>query len=129
VSGRPPVQARLIVRRGEVYEGRLDPGTEGSEQAGVRPVVIVSRDAINANSRVVLGVPCTTYRGRREPYPSQALLYAPDGGLTVDSIALGEQLRVLAKTRLLYRRGMLSPAGLARVDRALLIALDLYRPT
>ena len=122
------MQARLIVRRGEVYEARLDPGTEGSEQAGIRPVVIVSRDEINANSRVVLGVPCTTYRGRREPYPSQALLYAPDGGLTVDSVALGEQLRVLAKTRLLYRRGMLSPAGLARVDRALLIALDLYRP-
>ncbi|HWE60460.1 MAG TPA: type II toxin-antitoxin system PemK/MazF family toxin, partial [Chloroflexota bacterium] len=39
--------------RGEVYDARLDP-TEGSEQAGMRPVVIMSRDAINTNSTVVL---------------------------------------------------------------------------
>ena len=57
------------MRRGEVYDARLDP-TEGSEQAGIRPVVIVSRDAINAASPVFLVVPCTTYRaGRRLPQP------------------------------------------------------------
>ena len=50
------------MRRGEVYDVDLDP-THGSEQAGLRPVVIVSRDAINAHSNVVLGVPCTTKPG------------------------------------------------------------------
>ena len=129
MSGRPSVPARLVIRRGEGYEARLDPGAEGSEQVGIRPVVLVSRDAINANSRVVLGVPCTTYRGRREPYPSRVLLRAPDGGLTADSVVLGEQVRAVSKTRLLSRRGALSPEALARVDQALLIALDLYRPT
>jgi mRNA interferase MazF len=53
------------MRRGEIYDARLDP-TEGSEQARIRLVVIVSRDVINAASAVILVVPCTTYRaGRR----------------------------------------------------------------
>jgi mRNA interferase MazF len=112
------------VRRGEVYDARLDP-TEGSEQAGTRPVVIVSRDAINSVSPVVIVVPCTTHRSGRRLYPSQVLLHAHDGGLDVDSVALGEQVRVLAKSRLRHRRGMLSPQALAQLERALLIALDL----
>ena len=112
------------MRRGEVYDARLDP-TEGSEQAGSRPVVIVSRDAINAASPLVLAVPCTTYRLGRRLYPSQVLLHAPDGGLTADSVALGEQVRALAKSRLGRQRGMLSAEALAELDRALLIALDL----
>jgi mRNA interferase MazF len=112
------------VRRGEVYEARLDP-TEGSEQAGFRPVIIVSRDAINTASPIVIVVPCTTYRPGRRLYPSQVLLHAPDGGLTVDSIALGEQVRALAKNRLRQRRGLLSPQTLLQLGRALLITLDL----
>ncbi len=112
------------MRRGEVYDARLDP-TEGSEQAGSRPIVIVSRDAINAASPVVIAVPCTTYRPGRLVYPSQVFLHTPDGGLDVDSVALGEQLRALAKSRLGQLRGMLSAQAMAQLDRALLIALDL----
>lgn len=112
------------MRRGEVYDARLDP-TEGSEQAGTRPVIIVSRDAINASSRIILAVPCTTYRPQRRIYPSQVLILVPDGGLDKDSVALGEQVRVLAKTRILSLRGVLSNSALAQIDRALLIALDL----
>ena len=112
------------MRRGEVYDARLDP-TEGAEQPGSRPVVIVSRDAINASSPVVIVVPCTTCRPRRRLYPSQVLLHAPDGGLGVDSVALGEQVRTLAKSRLGRQRGLLSPQALTQLDRALLIALDL----
>jgi mRNA interferase MazF len=112
------------VRRGEVYDARLDP-TESAEQAGSRPVVIVSRDAINASSPVVIIVPCTTYRPGRRLYPSHVLLHAPDGGLDVDSVALGEQVRVLAKSRLGRHHGLLSPQSVAQLDRALLIALDL----
>jgi mRNA interferase MazF len=112
------------VRRGEVYDARLDP-TEGSEQAGIRPVVIVSRDAINTASPVLLVVPCTTYRAGRRLYPSQVLLHAPDGGLDVDSVAMGEQVRALASSRLGRRRGQLSSTALTQLDRALLIALDL----
>src|SRR5712691_3047969 len=112
------------MRRGDVYDARLDP-TEGSEQAGWRPVVIVSRDAINAASNVVIGVPCTTFRVGRRIYPSQLLLRAPEAGLERDSVALAEQVRALAKSRLGRHRGTLSPATLRQVDRALAIALDL----
>jgi mRNA interferase MazF len=69
------------MERGEVYDARLDP-VEGSEQGGTRPVVIVSRDAINAYSPVVLAVPCSTYRENRRVYPTQVLVIAPDGGLS-----------------------------------------------
>jgi mRNA interferase MazF len=112
------------VRRGEVYDARLDP-TEGSEQAGSRPVVIVSRDAINEASPVVLAVPCTRLRRGRRVYPSQVVLRAPEGGLEADSLALCEQVRALAKSRLGRRRGGLSQAAMSAVDRALLISLDL----
>lgn len=112
------------MKRGEVYDARLDP-IEGSEQSGTRPVIIVSRNAINQASTVVLAVPCTTYRSGRRIYPSQVLISAPDGGLEQDSIALGEQLRALAKTRFLGLRGVLSSSSLKQLDQALLIALDL----
>jgi mRNA interferase MazF len=103
---------------------RLDP-VEGSEQAGIRPVILVSRDVITASSSVVVAVPCTTHQTGRHIYPTQVLLHAPDGGLTVDSLALCEQVRALAKKRLLHHRGTLSPAALARAEAALRIALDL----
>ena len=88
-------------------------------------MVIVSRDAINASSGIVIAVPCTTLRPGRRVYPSQTILRAGDGGLDVDSVALAEQVRVLDKGRLGRRRGALSPEALSRVDRALAIALDL----
>ncbi|MBM3745939.1 MAG: type II toxin-antitoxin system PemK/MazF family toxin, partial [Acidobacteria bacterium] len=49
------------MKRGDVYDARLDP-VEGPEQSGSRPVVIVSRDVINASSPIVSAAPCTTYR-------------------------------------------------------------------
>lgn len=112
------------MRRGDVYDARLGP-TEGSEPAGFRPVMIVSRDSISANLPIVVVVPCTSLRRGRRPYPSRVTLRAPEGGLDVDSVALCEQVRVLAKSRLLRQRGSLSPRAVAQVDRALLIALDL----
>jgi len=112
------------MKRGEVYDARLEP-VEGSEQGGTRPVVIVSRDAINAYSPVVLAVPCTTHQPEKRVYPTQVLIQAPDGGLTRDSIAMADQVRVLSKSRLLRLRGTLSDAAIVQLDRALLTALDL----
>lgn len=117
---------RVMIRRGDVYDVRLDP-TEGSEQAGSRPVIIVSRNAISAASPVVLAVPCTTYRSGRRMYPSHLLVRAPGGGLEADSVALTEQTRALARTRLGHYRGALSPQAMVLLEHALLIALDLDR--
>ncbi|MEG4571280.1 type II toxin-antitoxin system PemK/MazF family toxin [Microcoleus sp. N3A4] len=112
------------MRRGEVYDADFEP-VQGSEQGGTRPAIIVSNDSINVSSQVVLVVPCTTYRPSRRIYRSQVLIIAPDGGFDRDSIALGEQVRALAKSRLLHKRGILSESALVQLDSALSIALDL----
>ena len=67
------------MKRGEVYDARLDP-VEGSEQRGSRPVVVVSRDAIHEFSPVVSAAPCTTWREGRRIYPSQVFVLAPKEG-------------------------------------------------
>ncbi len=112
------------MRRRDVYDARLDP-TEGSEQAGWRPIAIVSRDAINNASNVVIGVPCATFRAGRRVYPSQVLVRAGEAGLDYDSVALGEQVRALAKSRLGRQWGTLRPLTLRQIEHALAIALDL----
>ncbi|QUS60721.1 type II toxin-antitoxin system PemK/MazF family toxin [Synechocystis sp. PCC 7339] len=112
------------MQRGQVFDARLEP-VEGSEQGGTRPVIIVSRDAINTNSPVVLAVPCTTHRPPRKVYPTQVLIRAGEAGLTNDSIAMADQVRVLSKQRLLRLRGTLPAITLGQLEQALLIALDL----
>src|ERR1043165_8640452 len=110
--------------RGDVYDARFYP-VEGSEQGGIRPAVIVSRDQLNAVLQTVVVVPCSTFRPGRRIYAAQVFLRAPEGGLRNDSVVLGEQVRVLAKHRLLRRRGALTPQSLAAVEQVLAIALDL----
>ncbi len=113
------------MKRGEVYDARLDP-MEGPALSGTRPAIIVSRDAINENSDIVVVVPCTTYRrGQDRVYPSQIVVQATDGGLDVDSVAKAEQVRPILKHRLGRFRGTLSQPAMTGLERALRIALDL----
>ena len=112
------------MKRGEVYDARLDP-VEGSEQSGTRPVVIVSRDSINEAGNVVIALPCTTYRSGRRVYQSEVLVEAGEGGLTAQTVVLGEQVRVMNKTRLVRFRGVVSGRVMQEIERALLIAMDL----
>lgn len=115
------------MRRGDLYLARLDP-TEGSEQAGVRPVIIVSRDSLNEAISTVVVVPCTTLFEGRTIYPQQVVLRSSEGGLERDSVALCEQVRTLGQHRLLRFLGSVSPAAMIRVERGLTVALQLGRP-
>lgn len=112
------------MKRGDLFDARLDP-TEGSEQAVIRPVVIVSRDAINNNSSVIVVAPLTKAANVQRNYPNNVPIAKGQGGLTVDSILLGGQVRAIAKSRLLRQRGTLSAEMMQQVDRALRITLDL----
>ncbi len=112
------------MKRGDVFDARLNP-TEGSEQAGIRPVIVVSRDAINQYSSVIVVVPVTSAHHVRRVYPNNLLIQSGHGGLTADSIALGGQVRAIARTRLLRQRGTLPPDVMVEVDRILKITLDL----
>ena len=112
------------MKRGEIYLARLEP-VEGSEQGGTRPIIIVSRDAINLHSPVVLAVPCTTYKQGRRVFPTQVSIEKSDGGLSKDSIAMADQVRVIAKSRLIKLLGNLTEIKLGELNRALAIALDI----
>ncbi len=111
-------------KRGDVYLARLDP-KEGSEQAGVRPVVVMSRDSINQNSPVVIVVPTTDRNNKKHLYPSHVVLQAGEGGLTMESVALGEQVRAISTTRFIKYLGHLTPRSVTQIGAALKIALDL----
>ena len=110
--------------RNDVYDARLNP-TEGSEQSGVRPVIIVSRDAINVHSPVIVIVPITDANNVPRLYPNDVAISAGDGGLSLDSVALTGQVRAIAKTRLLRQRGRLKPSTMQQINAALRITLDL----
>jgi mRNA interferase MazF len=116
------------MRRGDVFLANLgakeDP-SKGSEQAGTRPVIIVSRDAINSNSPVVIVVPVTGRENKKTIYPSQQVLAAGDGGLRKDSVALCEQVRAISVTRIRKQMGNLGPDKMAGIANGLRIALDL----
>ncbi|MEZ4657382.1 MAG: type II toxin-antitoxin system PemK/MazF family toxin [Caldilineaceae bacterium] len=112
------------MKRGDVFDARLNP-TEGSEQAGIRPVVIVSRDAINRNSSVIVVAPLTKSANIQRNYPNNVMIANGEAGLTFESVLLGGQVRAISKSRLLRRRGTLSAEIMQQVDRALRITLDL----
>jgi mRNA interferase MazF len=112
------------MRRGDIYLADLNP-TQGSEQSGRRPVIIVSRDAINEHSPVVIVVPLTAAENKTRVYPTHVLLKCGAGGLTRDSIAVTEQVRAITKTRLTTFVGQLKREQMGAVSAALKIAMDL----
>lgn len=114
----------MKLNRGDVFDARLDP-TEGSEQAGVRPVVIVSRNAINQYSTVIVVAPLTTATNVKRSYPNNVFIPKGEAGLTADSILLGGQIGAIAKSRLLRKRGELAAPYCQQIDQALRITLDL----
>lgn len=114
----------MNINRGDVFDARLDP-TEGSEQAGVRPVVVVSRNAINQYSAVIVVAPLTTAANVKRSYPNNVPIAKGEAGLSADSVLLGGQVRAIAKSRLLHKRGELPLNTLQKIDQALRITLDL----
>src|SRR5215203_5812520 len=85
------------IHRGDVFWANLDP-TIGVEIKKTRPVVVMSNDAVNQHSRLVIVVPITTNTVRLSP--SHVLIPQDAGGLDQDSKALTEQIRAMDKQRL-----------------------------
>jgi mRNA interferase MazF len=115
---------QLLVQRGDVFRANLNP-KEGSEQAGIRPVIVVSRDAINKSSPVIIIVPCTDAANKPRMYPSHVRFTAGSCGFTMDTIATCEQIRAISKTRLSDKIGTLTRADLTSIEAAIKIAIDL----
>jgi mRNA interferase MazF len=113
----------MTVMRGEVWLADLNP-IRGSEQAGIRPVLIFQNDTINRFTTTVVTIPFTTNL-RRARLPSCVLLTTGDGGLTSDSVALCHQLRVLDTLRLMRRLGSVNGQTMLAVERCVLFTLGI----
>lgn len=110
-----------MMKRGEIYRASLDP-VIGSEQGGVRPVLIVQNDVGNRHSPTVIVAAITT-REKKLHLPTHVFLPAEKSGLAKDSVVLLEQVRTLEKSRLTRYLGQASPDVMQEVDRALRLSL------
>ncbi len=108
-----------------VFLVSLDP-VVGSEQAGTRPVLVVSREAVNRALPVVTVLPLTTRRKGRRIYPNEALLPLGAAGQEYESVVMAHQVRALLRRRLGRRLGSLDDEALrAAVRAALKVQLEL----
>jgi len=108
-----------------VFRARLDPA-EGSEQAGARPVLVVSREVINQSLPIVGVVPLTRRKPGRRIYSTEVLLPAGTAGQPEDSLAMAHQLRTISRRRLGSPHGELTDSDLRdAVRRAIRVYLDL----
>lgn len=114
----------MPITRGDVFLANLEPH-EGSEQGGTRPVVVISRDAINSASPVVMIIPITDASNKIRVYPSHVRVAAGKGGLTIDSVVICEQTRAISKTRLKKQLGKFEKSIITSIEAALKITLDL----
>ena len=109
------------VKRGDIFYADLSP-VVGSEQGGVRPVLIVQNDTGNKHSPTVIAAAITSQTGKAR-LPTHISLSAHSFGLPKDSVILLEQIRTLDKRRLKERIGELPAKTMRDVDSALLISL------
>lgn len=109
------------MKRGDIYRADLDP-VVGSEQGGIRPVVIIQNNMGNLHSTTVI-VAAVTTSAKKPHLPVHVAVSAEESGLRRDSVVLLEQVRTLEKSRLTKYLGSLSPDAMRRIDRALSLSL------
>jgi len=113
----------LNVKRGEIYYADLSP-VVGSEQGGVRPVLIVQNDVGNRYSPTVIAAAITSQKDKSK-LPTHIEIESAGCGLSKDSIVLLEQIRTIDKKRLKERMGMLDNNSMYRIDNALSVSFGL----
>ena len=116
----------MEVVRGDIFIADLDP-VMGSEQGGVRPVLIVQNDRGTRFSPTVICAAMTS-RAKKNDLPTHVWIAAQDSGLDRDSLVLCEQIRTLEKRRLRAKAGHVRGLSLERVNRALAAALGIALP-
>jgi mRNA interferase MazF len=113
----------VTVRRGDIYYADLSP-VVGSEQGGIRPVLIVQNDVGNKYSPTVIAAAITSQTGKTK-LPTHISLNAEKCGLAKDSVVLLEQIRTLDKKRLKERMGALDSPSMQRINQALSVSFGL----
>lgn len=113
----------MVVKRGDIYYADLSP-VVGSEQGGVRPVLVVQNDIGNRYSPTII-ITAITSQINKAKLPTHVEIGASEYGLTKDSVILLEQLRTIDKKRLEEKIGHLDDDMMIRVNEALSISLGL----
>jgi mRNA interferase MazF len=111
------------VKRGDIYYADLSP-VVGSEQGGMRPVLIVQNDTGNRHSPTVIAAAITSQLGKAR-LPTHIELGAKSYGLSRDSVILLEQIRTIDKSRLKDKMGRLDEPTMSRVDNAIAVSFGL----
>ena len=114
----------MIIRRGDIYYADLRP-VVGSEQGGVRPVLVIQNDVGNKHSPTVICAAITS-RMNKAKLPTHVELCARRYSMVKDSVILLEQLRTIDKQRLREKICHIDGELLQKVDEALMISLELH---
>ena len=112
-----------LINRGDLYSACLDP-VVGSEQGGIRPVLVIQNDVGNRYSPTVIVLAVTGQMGKAR-LPTHVPIACEGTGLVKDSVVLAEQIRTLDKRRLRERIGTLKPETMARVGEAVKVSLGI----
>ena len=113
----------MIVKRGDIFYADLSPVT-GSEQGGIRPVIVIQNDVGNKYSPTVI-VAAITSQINKAKLPTHVEISSDEYGLNKDSVVLLEQIRTLDKKRLKEKIGHMTDADMVLVEEALLISIGL----
>lgn len=113
----------MIVKRGDIYYADLSP-VVGSEQGGIRPVLIIQNDVGNKYSPTVIAAAITS-RINKAKMPTHIELTAREYGLNKDSVILLEQIRTIDKRRLREKIGRIDGAVMGSVNDALQVSFGL----
>ena len=113
----------MSVKRGDIYYADLSP-VVGSEQGGLRPVLIIQNDVGNKYSPTVIAAAITSRMGKSK-LPTHIDIYADKVGLAKDSVVLLEQIRTLDKRRLKEKMGHLEGSIMDEVNTAIAVSFGL----
>ena len=114
----------MNIRRGDVYYADLRP-VLGSEQGGIRPVLVIQNDTGNRYSPTVIAAAITSQTGKAKLPTHIELPVEGDCGLTKDSVVLLEQVRTLDKKRLRERMGRVDDRIMEKIDTAIAVSFGL----
>ena len=117
----------MSVKRGDIYYADLSP-VVGSEQGGLRPVLIIQNDVGNRYSPTVIAAAITSRMGKSR-LPTHIDVYADKVGLAKDSVILLEQIRTLDKRRLKEKMGHLDDSVMSQVNSAIAVSFGLGEST
>ena len=115
----------VTVRRGDIYYADLSP-VVGSEQGGVRPVLIVQNDVGNKFSPTVIAAAITSQRDKSR-LPTHISISSEACGLARDSVVLLEQIRTIDKKRLKERMGRIDEGSMGQINKGLSVSFGLQQ--